>query len=120
MITAHQIMAGELPTTKRTFDVESIGKIELHRLPSDKESEGKKALALAAKGEDNKAVDDLENFILNSIYYMLHGEFEKAKSKVKTKSLRSKLDDNQISKLFSTGLYFMDLSPDNKEQTEKN
>ena len=41
MITAEQIMAGKLATSTRHFEVPSVGKILLHRLPAVEEAKAR-------------------------------------------------------------------------------
>lgn len=111
MLTAAEIMSGSLPTTKRKFTVNTVGEVELYRLPADIEHKTKVLL------QDPKANgDDIEKAIPENIYYMLHGEFNSELAA----TLPSKLDTNQLTQLHTTGLFFIDLTQKNLESIEKN
>lgn len=111
MITANDIMAGKLPATKRIFNVQGVGEIELHRLPAADEFAAKKLL------EDQEAdTEELEKVAQRNVYYLLHGKFDDEEAA----KLPSLLDTSQLAQIYTTGLFFTDLSQSSLEQTEKN
>ena len=111
MITAAQIMAGELATSSLELDIPGIGKMKLHRLPAVDEAKAKELFS-----EDQADFKKLEKVAQRNIYYMLHGEFN-YKEAAKLPSL---LDTHQLAMIYSTGLFFIDLKQDNLEAIEKN
>ena len=111
MITADQIMAGKLPTSKRTFKVAGVGEITLHRLPAADEIEAK-----ALMQQENVDEAKLEKVAQKNIYYMLYGKFD-AKACLKLSKL---MDTNQLASIYTTGLFFMNLEQENLEAIEKN
>lgn len=114
MITAEQIMSGKLPTTTREFDIPSIGKILLHRLPVSMEIETKKLFMKQDLSEQDSK--KLEDFTLRNLYYMLHGKFDEKESK----KLMDLLDNEKLVLIHSTGLFFTNVKQENLEQIEKN
>lgn len=111
MITAEQIMAGNLPTSSREFDVAGVGKILLHRLPATNEEESRKLFS--DKSTDPKK---LEKLAQRNIYYMLHGQFNDKEAA----KLPKVMDVNQLAMIHSTGLFFTNLEQENLEAIEKN
>lgn len=111
MITAEQIMQGLLPTTSKEFDVPSVGKILLHRLPANEESNAQKLFS-------NKEADhqELEELAIRNTYYMLHGNFDEDAAK----KLPFLMDTNQLAMIHSTGMFFTNLQQENLEAIEKN
>jgi len=114
MITAEQIMNGELATTTREFDIKDIGKMVLHRLPADTENQTRKLFS--DNSQDTAKLDKLEKLALRNTYYMLHGKFNDKES---AKLLKT-LDVYQLTKIHTTGLFFTNLEQENLEGIEKN
>jgi len=106
-------MAGLLPTTKREFNVQGVGKIVLHRLPAQDEFEARK---IFSNQDGNVDIEMLEKVAEKNVYYMLHGKFD-AKQAPKLKKL---MDTNQLAMIHTTGLFFTNLEQDNLEDMEKN
>ncbi|MER2493365.1 hypothetical protein [Catenovulum sediminis] len=114
MITLTTILAGEIARTKRTFNVDGIGELELTKLPVAQQKLA--AQAMAKKPKTDKEAEEVEKVILNSVYQMLSGETNEQEAE----KLLDSLDEVQISRIFSTGYYWADLTVKNLEQTEKN
>ena len=111
MITAEQIMAGKLATSTRPFEVPSVGKILLHRLPAVEEA---KAREMFSDQEINPK--KLEKLAQRNTYYMLHGVFNDKEAA----KLPNLLDVQQLGMIHTTGLFFMKLEQEHLEATEKN
>lgn len=111
MITAEQIMAGMLPTSSRSFDVPSVGKLQLHRLPANDEAQAKELL-----GNSEADPKKLEKTAQRNIYYMLHGRFDDKEAA----KLPKLMDTEQLAMIYTTGLFFINLNQDNLENIEKN
>ncbi|WP_105215694.1 hypothetical protein [Pseudoalteromonas sp. T1lg22] len=111
MITAAQIMAGELPTSSREFTVEGVGKLVLHRLPATEEV---KARQLFTDKDADPA--KLEEMAQRNTYYMLHGQFNDKEAA----KLPQLLDVHQLGMIHTTGLFFTNLTQEHLEETEKN
>lgn len=113
-ITLETILAGKLARTKRKFNIPSVGELELTKLPVNQQKVA--AQAMAEKPETEEQAQQVEKVILNSVYQMLSGESNEEQAE----KLLENLDELQISQIFSTGYYWIDLSVKNLEQTEKN
>lgn len=112
MITAEQIMSGQLPTSTREFDIEGLGRIRLHRLPADKESEARVMFANPLETPPEK----LEEIAQQNTYFMLHGKWDHKEAA----KLPSLLDMHQLGVIHTTGLFFTNLKQENLEALEKN
>ena len=111
MITAEQIMSGQLPTSSREFDIEGLGRITLHRLPADKEMEAKLLFA-----NPDTPSEKLEDITQQNTYFMLHGKWDSEEAA----KLPSLLDMHQLGAIHTTGLFFVNLKQENLEALEKN
>lgn len=114
MITLTNILAGEVARTKKVFNIEGVGNIELTKLSITDQKKAFNAMDKKPKNEDE--TQEVETTILNSVYYMLKGEHNPTEAK----KLEDVLDDVQISQIFKAGYFWLDLSIDKLEQTEKN